>query len=454
MGLLIIIGRRIIWININIIEQGVSMIKSPQIITRPMLSSIFFTFIILGVLMTAMAGCVKKRTSPPPELIHDSKVLGMTGVRTWAFEHSPLFEEDLTTSVKQAQRYSPTRHLDASGHFNILTLSGGGANGAFGAGILIGWSAAGTRPTFKMVTGISTGALIAPFAFLGADYDQILRQVYTSVETEDIVNLRFFKYFRRGVDSLADSSPLQGLLEKYVTEDVIRSVALAHQTGRRLYIGTTDLDANRLVIWNMGVIAASDRPEGFDLFRKILLASASIPVLFPVVCHALTTDSVIEVYGSETSGEVEYVLCIVSEDEVYVGLGSDHTDRHLEEVDIPRAKQICPNLMGHTVWPLEEVESHWDDLLMSANVVKDGADSLYQEGRLGLLLNPAELMSFVKSKIPGPLENLIIFSGTMGMLTGEFIFGQKFSAKRIDERLNRRLEISYDIRPLDYLTVE
>jgi hypothetical protein len=162
----------------------------------------------------------------------------------------------------------------------------------------------------------------------------------------------------------------------------------------------------------------------------------------------------IEVYGNETSGEVEYVLCIVTEDEVYVGLGSDHTDRHLEETDIPRAKQICPNLMGRTVWLLDEVEEQWDDLLMSANVVKNGKDILYQEGRLGLLLNPAELMSFVKSKIPGPLENLIIYSGTMGTLTGEFVFGQKFSAGLIDEKLNRRLEISYDVRPLDYLTVE
>ena len=133
------------------------------------------------------------------------------------------------------------------------------------------------------MTGISTGALIAPFAFAGADYDQILKQVYTSVETKDIVSFRFFTYTRRGVDSLADSSPLQGLIEKTVTDDVIRSVARAHQTGRRLYIGTTDLDAGRLVIWNMGVIAASDRPETFDLFRKILLASASIPIIFPPV---------------------------------------------------------------------------------------------------------------------------------------------------------------------------
>ena len=191
-----------------------------------------------------------------------------------------------------------------------------------------------------------------------------------------------------------------------------------------------------------------------ELAAKGIPGPKSIPVLYPVVCKVLSLDPAIEVYGNETSGEVEYVLCVVTEDEIYVGLGSDHTDRHLEETDIPRAKQICPNLLGRTVWPLAEVESHWDDLLMNASAVKDGKETLYQEGRLGLLLNPAELMSFVKSKISGPLENLIIFSGTMGMLTGEFVFGQKFSAKLIDEKLNRRLEISYDIKPLDYLTVE
>ena len=110
--------------------------------------------------------------------------------------------------------------------------------------------------------------------------------------------------------------------------------------------------------------------------------------------------------------------------------------------------------MSQTVWPLEEVEGHWDDLLMSAIAVKDGKDIRYQEGPLGLLLNPAELMAFVKSKIGGPLENLIIFSGTMGMLTGEFVFGESFSAKLVDEKLNRRLEISYDVKPLDYLAVD
>ncbi len=189
-----------------------------------------------------------------------------------------------------------------------------------------------------------------------------------------------------------------------------------------------------------------------ELAAKGIPGPKSIPVLFPVVCKALVIDSMIEVYGSETSGEVEYVLCVAGEDEVYVGVGSDHTDRHLEETDIPRAKQICPNVMSRTVWPLAEVQDHWDDLIMSASVVKNAETIRYQEGRLGLLLNPAELMAFVKSKIRGPLENLIIFSGTMGMLTDDFVFGEAFAARLIDEKTGRRLEISYEVKPLDYLT--
>ena len=259
--------------------------------------NIFLTIILTAIMAVSLAGCAKKRTPLPPELFHESKVLGMAGVRAWAFEHNLEFEADLLKSVKQEQSYSPTGHNDASGYFNILALSGGGSYGAFGAGILNGWSVSGTRPTFKLVTGISTGALIAPFAFLGQDYDQVLKRVYTSVTTKDIMQPKFFFMSERGLDSLADSAPLQRLIERYVTGDVIRGVALAHQTGRRLYIGTTDLDAGRLVIWNMGIIAAANRPEADDLFRKILLASASIPILLPPVYIPVEA-------GDETYGEI------------------------------------------------------------------------------------------------------------------------------------------------------
>jgi hypothetical protein len=228
-------------------------------------------------------------------------------------------------------------------------------------------------------------------------------------------------------------------------------VVLKTKQGRR----QLKFNYNRMV--NAGYVGKNQeevRRHIQELAEKGIPGPSSTPILYPVVCTALATDSAIEVYGNKTSGEVEYVLLVVTEGEIYVGLGSDHTDRHLEESDIPRAKQICPNLMSRTVWPLDEVEGHWDDLLLSATAVKNGEEILYQEGRLGLLLNPSELLAFVKTKILGPITNLVIFSGTMGMLTADFVFAEKFCAQLIDETLNRRLETAYDIKPLDYLSVE
>lgn len=192
-----------------------------------------------------------------------------------------------------------------------------------------------------------------------------------------------------------------------------------------------------------------------ELAEKGIPGPSSIPTLYPVVCHALMVgDPTLEVYGEESSGEVEYVLLVKDEDEIYVGIGSDHTDRHLEESDIPRAKQICPNLMGPVVWPLADVIAHWDELLMRSRVVRNGEETPYQEGRLGLLLNPQELMAFVRTQLSGPLQDLVIFSGTMGMLTGEFVYADRFSAELVDENQKRRLEISYEIKPMRYLSGE
>jgi len=161
----------------------------------------------------------------------------------------------------------------------FLALSGGGYNGAFGAGVLCGWSATGTRPRFKLVTGISTGALIAPFAFLGSEYDSELK-IYTMVTKEEIYRKKSLitALWR---DSLADTKPLADLLAKYFDESMLQAIAAEHKKGRRLFIGTTQFDAQRLVIWDMGAIAASGHPEALKLFRKILLASASIPGAFP-----------------------------------------------------------------------------------------------------------------------------------------------------------------------------
>jgi hypothetical protein len=153
----------------------------------------------------------------------------------------------------------------------------------------VGWSETGTRPTFKLVTGVSTGALIAPFAFLGPDYDRQLEAMYTQIKSKDIYRLRSpFMMLKR--DSLAFTDPLKNLIEIAVDDTLLAAIAAEHRRGRRLFVGTTNLDAQRLVVWNMGAIAASGHPGAAELFRTVLLASASIPVAFPPVYIEVEVD--------------------------------------------------------------------------------------------------------------------------------------------------------------------
>jgi predicted patatin/cPLA2 family phospholipase len=171
------------------------------------------------------------------------------------------------------------------GALEILIVSGGGSSGAFGAGVLAGWSEFGTRPSFDIVTGISTGALLAPFAFLGTEYDDSLRRFYTETANSDV-------YASRGPlgimqDSLNDSSPLRARLDAIVTDDMLDRIAAEHAKGRRLYIGTTDLDSGEAVTWDMGGVAASGRANRRKHFTQIMLASAAVPgLLDPVFIEA------------------------------------------------------------------------------------------------------------------------------------------------------------------------
>jgi predicted acylesterase/phospholipase RssA len=164
----------------------------------------------------------------------------------------------------------------------FLAVSGGGDNGAYGAGFLNGWTASGTRPEFKVVTGISTGALIAPFAFLGPKYDYVLERVYTTTSQKDIFKKRGLV---KGVlgDAMADSRPLADTISTYVNQQLMDEIAAEYAKGRVLLIGTANLDSLEPVIWNMTAIAANKDPKTIPLFRSILLASASIPGAFPPV---------------------------------------------------------------------------------------------------------------------------------------------------------------------------
>jgi len=158
-----------------------------------------------------------------------------------------------------------------------LTLSTGGGDGAFGAGLLNGWSESGKRPEFSVVTGVSTGALMAPFAFVGPSQDAGLRRAYTEYNAGDI-----FEDVKTP-ESLVDTWPLKRLIAKEVTPELMTKVAEAHRAGRRLLIATTNLDAQRGVVWNMGAIAAKGDEASLKLFRDVLAASTAIPGLFPPV---------------------------------------------------------------------------------------------------------------------------------------------------------------------------
>lgn len=165
---------------------------------------------------------------------------------------------------------------------SVLVLSGGGAFGAYSAGILCGWSESGTRPTFDTVTGVSTGALVAVFAFLGPEYDDELRRSYTEIDSAGIYRTKPI-FVALLSDSLNDSKPLHKQIEEAITPEVVAKLAKAHAEGRRLYIGTTDLDGRRPVVWDLSAIAASGKPDSRELICNLLLASAAIPAFFPAV---------------------------------------------------------------------------------------------------------------------------------------------------------------------------
>jgi predicted patatin/cPLA2 family phospholipase len=163
----------------------------------------------------------------------------------------------------------------------ILALSGGGPDGAFGAGILTGWTQRGDRPTFAVVTGASAGALIAPFAFLGPQYDRVLADVFSSSEFDGFLKFQGLRgLFGTG---LFEAAPLRDLIAKHVTPEIIEAIAHEYRKGRRLYVVTTQLDAQRTAIWDMGAIASSPDPRAPELFRQVIEASASIPGIFSPV---------------------------------------------------------------------------------------------------------------------------------------------------------------------------
>jgi len=237
--------------------------------------------LILATCLLALSACgsVLLR-NPVPENMHlQTSVLDRQDLRMWGDQQQKLHPAlDPAKADTLEENFGGLMHRE----HHYLAISGGGADGAYGAGLLLGWTETGTRPEFTMVTGVSTGALTAPFAFLGSAYDAQLKELYTTLDTSSIFDRRsIFRIIRS--DSVVDSAPLARMLDKYITEEMVAEIGEQYRRGRGLNIGTTNLDAGRAVIWNIGRIAASGHPGAPKLIRQVLLASASIPGVFPPV---------------------------------------------------------------------------------------------------------------------------------------------------------------------------
>jgi len=239
-------------------------------------------WLMAALALSACSGPVRK-DAVPANLTTQAVVPGLENVRYRVGIDTEALRSDAIDSF-----WKEMANLKASGHrgklppAEFLAISGGGDDGAFGAGLLNGWTAAGNRPEFKLVTGVSTGALTAPFAFLGPAYDEELKRLYTTVAPSDIMKPRSILAALTS-DALADNAPLWKLLEKTIDDALLDEVAAEYEKGRLLFIATADLDARQSVIWNMTKIAASNDPKALDLFRSVMIASAAIPAGFPPV---------------------------------------------------------------------------------------------------------------------------------------------------------------------------
>jgi hypothetical protein len=238
------------------------------------------------LLILSAVGCSGPvREQPEPHaLVDQATVLGIPNARFFPDTQTDALVQEAMRALERERAARPggTAPGERLPPANFLGISGGSDNGAFGAGLLVGWTDAGTRPEFKLVTGVSTGSLIAPFAFLGSAYDPQLRAVYTDIKPADI-------YEQRSIldamfnDAFADTTPLYQRITRYVNDEMFAAIGREYAKGRLLLIGTTNLDEQRPVIWNIGALAASGNPRALEVFRKILLASAAVPGAFPPV---------------------------------------------------------------------------------------------------------------------------------------------------------------------------
>jgi hypothetical protein len=307
---------------------------------------------------------------------------GLSNARFLADTQIPEMTQEWLHSIDRERKHFGLGPTDPLPPANLLAISAGTDNGAFGAGLLVGWTAAGNRPNFKLVTGASTGALIAPFAFLGSAYDPQLREVYTGIRQSDVVDVRGYLAILFE-DAMGDTQPLSRLIAHYADERMLADIAREYANGRLLLIGSANLDAMRPVIWNIGAIAASGHPGALDMFRRILLAAVSVPAVFTPALIEVEVDrrqyQEMHVDGGTVAQLFLYPPAVTAghdlrrgplarERRAYV-IRNARLDPEWEAVH----RRVLP-IAGRTINSLIYFNSYLDILRLQANAARDGVD--------------------------------------------------------------------------------
>lgn len=336
--------------------------------------------IVAMILCLTLSGCASVVRNPVPEADHlEVTVLDSEHSRQWGDGRAVRLWRTVEKEGDLEAQFGGIMHRE----HNYLVISGGGPRGAFGAGVLTAWTEMGTRPEFTLVTGVSTGALTAPFAFLGSKYDARLEQVYTTLDTRQIINTRNF-FAIVGGDSVVDTSPLKNLIDQLIDDEVISDLAREYRRGRQLIVGTTNLDASRPVIWNITRMAASGHADAPKVIRQVLLASASIPGAFPPVYIEVETPDGRKYDEMHVDGGVSSQM-------FFYPAGLDWTEV-LEKLDVqgtptiylirnaflnPEFKTVSPRLLpiaGRTIDSLIRTQGIGDFFRIATLADRDGLD--------------------------------------------------------------------------------
>ncbi|MBN1689217.1 MAG: patatin-like phospholipase family protein [Candidatus Omnitrophica bacterium] len=242
-----------------------------------------FLAVIFMTSVLSMQGCstLRPRNAVPIDFSGEVAIKGMPDIRFDIDNPNPIvMQKSLIDSFEEEGENDYPANALGIKIYPALAVSAGGPKGAYGAGFLKGWSEEGSRPHFKIITGVSSGALIALATFLGKDYDEQLEEFFTTMSTKDIMKQNNLFSILFG-EAFMSPAPLVKKISGIVDEKLVAKVAEQHRRGRRLFIGTVNLDAQKFVVWDMGALACKGSPDSLDLFRKILLASSSMPMMFP-----------------------------------------------------------------------------------------------------------------------------------------------------------------------------